>query len=521
MAYAINSKKIATNTIALYIRLGITMVISFFTARVTLQQLGVEDYGLNNLVGSIVSMFSFINGSMGTAVQRFYSIEIGKGNEVRLGRVFGVGLHLHIIVAVITLFIAEIFAIFFLQKMNIPEERMFAAQVVFQISVLSLCLNIVNVPYSALLRAREMFSKTAVVEIIQALLRLVVLYLLVHISYDKLITLSILNLGVTLYYVGSLFFMARRFKESHNLPIRDKELIKQMLSFVSMLLVTVLAQMLKTKGLVILINLFFGLVINAAYAVAVQVSNMVNSFVINFKQSMVPQMMSAYGADDREAMNKIINMGTKITFLLMLMISLPVIFEGQFLLAIWLGTPPEHSAELVALVLIAINISSFTYFQYQGVHATGKITAQQIWMSSTFVANILLIYLVFKMGASFKAALYVNMIVSAFQCGVNLFFAHKTYCYNIPTFLRQILLPCLFCAGLTVGTLFLITMTMQPSVGRFFIVFVVAEALVCGLGYAVVLDKTEKLRVLNFVNGALKKNKHNVHTQKQSSDNNS
>ena len=521
MAYAINSKKIATNTIALYIRLGITMVISFFTARVTLQQLGVEDYGLNNLVGSIVSMFSFINGSMGTAVQRFYSIEIGKGNEERLGRVFGVGLHLHIIVAVITLFIAEIFAIFFLHKMNIPEERMFAAQVVFQISVLSLCLNIVNVPYSALLRAREMFSKTAVVEIIQALLRLVVLYLLVHISYDKLITLSILNFGITLYYVGSLFFMARRFKESHNLPLRDKELIKQMLSFVSMLLVTVLAQMLKTKGLVILINLFFGLVINAAYAVAVQVSNMVNSFVINFKQSMVPQMMSAYGADDRDAMNKIINMGTKITFLLMLMISLPVIFEGQFLLAIWLGTPPEHSAKLVALVLIAINISSFTYFQYQGVHATGRITAQQIWMSSTFVANILLIYLVFKMGASFEAALYVNMIVSAFQCGVNLFFAHKTYGYNISAFLRQILLPCMFCAGLTVGTLFLIMMTMQPSVGRFFIVFGVAEALVCGLGYTVVLDKTEKLRVLNFINGALKRNQKNVEIQNQRSVNNS
>ncbi len=162
MAYSINSKKIATNTIALYIRLGITMFISFFTARVMLQQLGVEDYGLNNLVGSIVTMFSFINGSMGTAVQRFYSIEIGKGNPERLGRVFGVGLYLHIIVAFITFLIAEIFAVFFLHKMNIPEDRMFAAQIVFQISVISLILNIINVPSAALLRAREMFSKTAV-----------------------------------------------------------------------------------------------------------------------------------------------------------------------------------------------------------------------------------------------------------------------------------------------------------------------------------------------------------------------
>lgn len=507
MAFAVNSKKIATNTIALYIRLGITMIISFFTARVTLEQLGVEDYGLNNLVASVVSMFSFINGSMGTAVQRFYSIEIGKGNQERLGRVFGVGLYLHIIVAAITFFIAEIFAIFFLHRLNIPEERMFAAQVVFQISVISLVLNIINVPNSALLRAREMFSKTAIVEIVQALLRLVVLYLLVHINYDKLITLSLLNLGITFYYVGSLFFMARRFQETHNRPLRDKDLIKQMLSFISMLLVTVLAQLLKTKGIVILINIFFGLVVNAAYAVAVQVSNMVNSFVINFKQAMVPQMMSAYGADDKIAMNKIINLGTKITFLLMLMLTIPVIFEGQFILDIWLKTPPEHSARLVALVLISINIGSFTYFQYQGVHATGKIMAQQIWMSSTYVANIIIIYLVFKLGGSFESALYVNMLVSAFQCFVNLYYAHKTYGYDIQRFLRHTLLPCVVMVVIIVVPMVAITQLMPQTVGRFFLVFAISELIICVLGYTIVFTKDERVRLLDFLKTTLHRNK--------------
>lgn len=507
MAFAINSKKIATNTIALYIRLGITMLISFFTARITLQQLGVENYGLNNLVGSIVSMFGFINGSMGTAVQRFYSIEIGKGNEERLGRVFGVGLYLHIIVAAITLLLAEVFAIFFLHKMNIPPERMFAAQVVFQISVVSLALNIINVPYAALLRAREMFSKTAVVEIVQALLRLVVLYLLVHINYDKLITYSLLNLGITLYYIGSLFFMARRFKETHNKPVRDKELIKQMLSFISMLLLTVLAQLLKTKGIVILINLFFGLIINAAYAVAVQVSNMVNSFVMNFKQSMVPQMMSAYGANDKQSMYKIINTGTKITFLLLLMITIPFIFEGQFILNIWLGTPPEHAAKLVALVLISINISSFTYFLYQGVHASGKIMGQQIWMSSTYVINVVIIYVVFKLGASFESALYVNMGISAFQCGVNLYYAHKCFDYDVKKFMRDILLPCLLVAAIVVAGMFLITHCLHPSTGRFFLVFGICEVLLCILGYGVLLDKVERQQVVLFIRGVVHKGK--------------
>ena len=151
MTSRINNKKITKNTIALYVRMGISMIISFFTTRITLQVLGVEDYGLNNLVAGVVSMFSFINASMGTAVQRFYSIEIGKNNKERLSKVFGTGLYLHILVALITLLLAELFAVFFLHKLEIPENRMFAAHIIFQISVISLILNIISVPYTALL----------------------------------------------------------------------------------------------------------------------------------------------------------------------------------------------------------------------------------------------------------------------------------------------------------------------------------------------------------------------------------
>lgn len=502
MSFKIDSKKIATNTIALYIRQGITMLISFFMTRVMLEQLGAEDYGLNNLVASVVSMFSFINGSMGTAVQRFYSIEIGKGESERLGRVFGVGLYLHIIVAIITFLLAEIFAIFFLYKLNIPAERMFAAMVVFQFSTVSLVMNIIIVPYSALIRAREMFSKAAFLDILQAVLRLGVLYLLVHINYDKLITLSVLNFGIVMFYVGSMFFIARQFKEAHNRVLRDKELIKQMLTFILMLLVTVLAQLVRTQGIVILINLFFGLIVNAAYAIAVQVSNMANSFVMNFKQSMVPQMVSAYGAGDNVTMNKIINMGTKITFLLMLMISIPVIFEAQFVLNIWLNQPPEHAAKLVALVLIAINISSFTYFQYQGVHATGKILSQQIWMSSLYVINIVIIYFIFMMGAGFEAALYVNIVISAIQCGVNLCYARKGYGYDLRSFLTGIFLPCLLMVTIIVGLLMLLTYIFTPSLYRFFLTFFFSELAIIGFGFLIVLNDVEKHMILNYIKNA-------------------
>ena len=205
MTYQIDKKKMAKNTIVLYIRMIFIMVISFFTSRITLEQLGVDDYGLNNLVGSIVSMLSFLNGSMGTAVQRYYCVEIGKNNNSALKRVFGCGLLLHIVIALLTIVLAEVFAIFFLHKMNIPEERMQAAQIVFQISIISMAGNIISVPYAALLRAREMFDKIAIVDIIQAILRLVILYLLIIVDYDKLITLSLLGLGVTLFYICLLY----------------------------------------------------------------------------------------------------------------------------------------------------------------------------------------------------------------------------------------------------------------------------------------------------------------------------
>lgn len=499
MSFIVDNKKIAKNTIALYVRTLITMLISFYTARVTLQVLGVEDYGLNNLVGSVVVLFSFLNSSMGTAVQRFFNIEIGKGNEIRLSKIYGVGLYLHIIVAIITIVIAEFFAIFFLNKMNIPTERMFAAHVVFQISIFSMALTIINVPNYALLKAREMFSKTALIEIVQAFLRLVVLYLLCTINYDKLIILSILNFCITLYYTTSLFFMARKFPESHHLPCKDKQLIKEMLTFISLLLITVLAELGRKQGLVMLINLFFGLAINAAYAIAVQVSHMISTFVVNIKQPIVPQMMAAYGAKDMKSMFTLINIGTKITAIMMLLLTLPIIFEIDYLLELWLQNPPQYTSTLVVLVLININISSFTYFLYQGVHATGNITKQQIGMSILYGFNILLIWIVFTYGYDFYSALYVTIGISISQCVLNLVMANKYYSYNVYYFIRDSFFPCCLTALIISSTLYFVTEVIEPSFLRFFIVGMLSFGMCLMLGYYIVLNKEEKVKTTSLI----------------------
>lgn len=476
------------------------MLISFFTVRVTLEQLGVEDYGLNNLVGSIVSMFSFLNGSMGTAVQRFYSYEIGQENQDRLKKVFGTGLYLHLIVAVITFVISEIFALFFLHKMNIPAERMVAAQIVFQISILTLVLGIITVPFSALLRARELFSKTALVEIGQAVLRLGNLYLLIVISFDKLIVLSLLNFFVSAGGILIFVLMGRRFEETHTPPLRDKDLIKEMLKFVSLLLVTVLAQLLNTQGVVMLINLFFGLVVNAAYGVAVQVQNAVNTFVTNFKSSMVPQIMAAYGAGDLDSMHKLINFGTKITFLLLLMVTVPLVCSTEWILTLWLKNPPEHSVQLVILTLISINISSFTYFHAQGIHASGKIVKQQIWLSGSYIVSILVIFILFKIGFNFYYAVYVNMAIGLLQACVNLYFARKSFSYSFWYFFKKILIPVLITLVIFVVGFYFASKIPIREFQKFLIIGFSDVIVVPLLGFIFLFDKSEKSKILNSCN---------------------
>lgn len=503
MAYQIDKNQIAKNTIALYVRMGITMVISFFSARVTLQVLGVDDFGLNNLVGSVVAMFSFINGSMGTAVQRFYSIEIGKNDENRLKRVFSVGLYCHGIVALITLILAELFAIILIKKLNIPSERMFAAQIVFQVSIIQMVLNILSVPYSALLRARERFSSTAIIDIIQALFRLGVLYLLYIVNYDKLISLSFFYLFITIGSVLAYVFLARQHNEAHVKPVKDNEIINEMLKFISLLIITVMMQVFRDQGIVLLINIFFGLAINAAYAVAMQVMNLASTFVMNFKSSIVPQLVSSYGAGDKKTMFRLINVGTKITFMLMLMISIPFAAEVDYILNLWLKTPPEHTSILVILVLVNINIASFTYFFYQAIHATGKITFQQLWTSSILGLNVLFIYVVFKLGFSFQYALYVTIAASTLQVILNLYCAQHFLGYDISHFLVEVLLPSSIVTFICGALVLFVKSLFESSFWRLALTLFISVVSITTVSFVVLFDNSERNHILSYVGKVL------------------
>lgn len=496
--FIINNKKIAHNTIALYIRMAFTMLVSFFTTSVALKVLGSQDYGLNNLVGGIVAMFSFINGSMGTAVQRFYSVCIGNGDTSRLKRIFGCGLYVHLIVALLTVSIAEVFAVFFLHKLNIPTDRIFAANIVFQLAIVSMFFNILSVPYAAMLRAREDFIQIAYADIITSILRLAILYFLVVINFDKLIVYASLNFFISIWYILFLIYKARKYKETHTSICRDKEIIREMISFVSLLIFTVLAQLLRDNGIPVLVNLFFGLTLNAAFAISTQVSHLATTFVMSFKQSVVPQLMASWGAGDKHSMCDLINWGTKVTFTLMLIISIPIIFESEIILKLWLDSPPENAYKLVSLAIISINISSYTYFLYQAVHATGKIKLLQCSMSVMYLLNIFLIYILFEVGFNYYFAYYTSIIFSLVQCVINIYAANKYLGLSIKVFCIDVIYRSIIVILITLICVIPIYICISSGLLRLIFVSLVGLVISILASYYVLLTRTERDRLLGL-----------------------
>ena len=369
---------------------------------------------------------------------------------------------------------------------------MFAAKCVFQISTVSLVLSVLNVPFAALLRAREEFRRIAVVEIIQAFLRLAVLYFLYVIDYDKLIVFSLLNFVVTVYYVFSTVYIARRYKEARICLSSDKKLMKEMLHFTLMLVLAIFAKLFRDQGIVILVNLFFGLAINAAYAIAIQIKQVIDNFTSNFKQSVVPQLMSSYGENNIERMNKLIFSGTKITFFLTLLITCPIILESEYLLNLWLGKAPESSSMYTSLILLEFIIYSFPYFLVQTIHATSKLRKIQIITSSIYLFNTLCCYLALLIGANCYSVVYISIIISVLLLIISVKCVSDVIQFDVMYFYTNIVCKCVLVSALTFAVSMIPLFILDSSFLRLvFITILSSISLIFG-GYCIALNKEER-----------------------------
>ena len=393
-----SNRRLAKNTLMLYVRMLFTLSISLYTSRVILSTLGVEDFGIYNVVGGVVAMLGFLTASLGSAAARFISFSIGTEDKQSMKDTFSSLLLIHIILASSIFFFGETIGLWFLEnKMSIPVERELAAFWVYQCSIISSMLSVMYVPYNASIIAHERMSVYAYFSIIDVSLKLVIVYLLSVIPFDKLVAYAVLLAAVHLFM--QLFYITyciTHFKETKMKPAFNKKIFNEVLSFTGWNTIGNLSTLANTQGLNVLLNLFFGPAVNAARGIAVQVQGVVRSFVINFQVAVNPQITKSYAISDTERLHQLIRLSSKFSFYLMLFLSLPLMLEAELVLKWWLGIVPDHTVAFLRLVLCSTLIYTLSNPLCVSVYASGRLKKYQI-ADSIFMLSVLpLSYILLK-----------------------------------------------------------------------------------------------------------------------------
>lgn len=407
-----NNKRIAKNTLLLYIRLFVTMVIGLFTSRVILSTLGVTDYGVNNVVAGFVAMFSMFTNSLSAAISRFLTFNLGKGDAEKLKTVFSTSINIMIAMAIIVTIVAEIFGLWFLNsKLNIPADRMYAANWVFHFSVITFAVNLISIPYNASIIAHEKMDVFAYISILEVVLKLAVVYMLYISPLDKLITYSFLLLLVSVFIrIVYGIYCSRKLEECCYSMVFDRTLLKEMGGFAGWNMLGTACTMFNTQGVNILMNLFFGVVTNAARGIVNQVESVIVQFVSNFTTALNPQVTKSYASGNLDYMHSLVYKGTKFSYYLILIMALPFMFEAEFVLKLWLGEYPEEAPLFLRLAIIATMVDRLGNTTAVAAWATGNIKKYYIIVSATIIFVFPLTYIAYKIGAPAYVAYLIFII---------------------------------------------------------------------------------------------------------------
>ena len=412
-----DNKRIAKNTVYLYFRMFLMMVIGLYTSRVVLKVLGVEDYGTYNVVGGVVGMFSLLTGSMSSAISRFLTFELGRGYSEHLKRVFSTSVNVQFIMAVVILIATEFVGVWFLNnKMNIPEGRMEAANWVMQCSIFTFIVGMLMSPYNASMISHEKMSIYAYVSIWDAVMKLVIVFALSISPYDKLKSYAILLLCVSLMTTAIYWIYCKRhFPECTYHRILDKKLLKEITTYAGWGVIGDGAWILNTQGVNILINLFFGVTINAARGIATTVDNMVQQFVRNFMTALNPQITKSYAIGDYGHMHQLIVVGSKCSYYLTLLFLIPICLETRFLLTLWLSVVPEYAVVFTQLSLMASACITLTRTLTTAIAATGDIRNFELVVCLMYLSIFPITWVAFSLGMSAISSYIIYLLVVFFM----------------------------------------------------------------------------------------------------------
>lgn len=496
-----NNKRIAKNTIMLYIRMFISMVVGLYTSRVVLATLGVEDYGIYGVVGGVVAMMGFLNASMSGATSRFLTFELGRGDKDRLAKTFSSALIVHIAIAIIVFILAETVGLWFLcNKLNIPEGRMEAAHWVYQFSILATMLSITQVPYNATIIAHEKMDVYAYMEILNVSLKLLIVYLLCIGNFDKLILYASLMLAVSiLIMMVYRIYAIRQFPEAHFHWIWDKTYLRPLLSFSGWDLYGNACVIARQQGTNFLINIFYGVVYNAASGIATTVQGTISGLAFNIILAFRPQIIKQYAKGNVEDMSKLVGNAVCFTTILFGCMSIPLILETHYIMKAWLGVIPEKSEIFCQILLIASFLGLLNNIWNTCIHATGKIKEISIFSGTFFLISLPIIYVVFQFKAPVESAYLVFILSIVFVNVSNLLIIKR----KIPklklnfVFLNYIKVIIVLMASYYITSLF--KAQMQETFIRLLVDCFICWIIIFASSFIFILNKKQKKSIISKI----------------------
>lgn len=431
----------AKNAGMLYFRMLLTMAVTLYTSRVILQTLGVEDFGIYNVVAGFVTMLGFLNGAMSSATQRFLAFELGQSGKKDMRGIFSMSMNIHILIAVLVLLIGETLGLWFVRtQLTIPIDKMVAAEWVFHLALLSFMVSIVSVPYNALIIAHEKMNIFALVSILNVMLKLLIVFMLSWFGMDKLILYALLSLAV----VFAIFLVYRSYCKSKFIESRfrlywDRRLFHIMLSYTGWNLWGNIAAVMSGQGINVLLNIFFGPTVNAARAIAMQVSGALNSFVQNLQVAINPQIIKSYAAQDMDYMHKLVCYGAKYNFFVLLFLSMPVLINIDTILQVWLGVVPEYTSVFVQLTIFNILVDSISAPLMTSAQATGKIKLYQLIVGGLLLLNLPFSYIVLRKGYEPYIVVYVGIFLSVVALIARLVILKKLVNLPLTEYIKEVI----------------------------------------------------------------------------------
>lgn len=500
MSETVANKRIAKNTVFLYLRMFFAMGVSLYTSRVVLDTLGVIDYGVWNVVAGVIAMFSFLNTSMSTATSRFLMFELGKDSKEGVQKVFSSACTIHLLVALFVMVLGETIGLWFLQnKLVIPEERLFAANIVYQIAILSTMISITQVPYNASIMANEKMDVYAYIEMANICLRLFIVFALIIIPFDKLVVYGILTLFVSFSIAMTYrFYCSCHFFGCKYILSKDWTVIKPMLSFSGWDLYGNLSVVARTQGVNMLLNMFFTAAMNAASGIASQVQGAVMGFAGNVVQAFRPQIVKSYASADYRRMSQLISKAAQYTTMLLLLFTIPLCMEIDYVLSLWLKEVPKYAAIFCIYTLIFNVFTNIAGCVVYGVHATGKIKRVCIINGSLYILVIPISYIGYKLGFEPQIA-YIFNIATVFGGMLSNIFTLHLYVpeFKMMSFITSSLFKPVLITIVVVSISFVVNVLMPSSFLRLFINCCISFACISLATYCFIMNKNERTFVIN------------------------